>query len=125
VPELSRHICKVAESQGVTVRFRLKDEQAQPVPKADLTSATLSLYLADGTILNTRDAQDILNGSGFDVDINATTGRVTWTVQDEDVEIQNDALDVEVHYALFTFVFRGLTFRHIVELRVRNTPNLP
>lgn len=64
--------------------FTLEDaaNPAVPIPAADLVTLTLTLYdTATNGIINSRDAQNILNANNVTVD---SDGLVTFTMQPED-----------------------------------------
>lgn len=81
----------------------LTDETGAVVPAASLTTLTLTLFdLASGTILNSRDAQNVLNTNNVTV---SALGVLVWTIQPADNAIVNDNLARETHRALFQWTW--------------------
>lgn len=77
----------------------LVDENGVAVNSNVLTSFTLTLYdQATNTIINTRNAQNVLNSNQVTVDIN---GKVTWVWLPADMTIVNPNRASEIHVALF------------------------
>jgi hypothetical protein len=93
------------EKTSSEITGQLQDETGAGVPAASLTSFTLTLYdLNTGQILNSRNAQNVLNANGVTVDSN---GNVVWTLSPADNAIVTDALGVETHIALFQWTWAG------------------
>ena len=81
----------------------LKDEDGIIIADTDIVSLTLTLCeIPGGTIINTRNDQDVLNTNNVTVD---SLGVLIWTLQEADNIIVNTALDVEVHNATFKMTF--------------------
>ncbi len=100
----------------------LKDENGATVGSSDLVTLTLTLYnKADGTIINNRNAQNVLNANNVTVDAN---GNLAWTLQPADNIIVSDSSGInETHVALFeaTYGVGGANaIRHQVEIVVNN-----
>ena len=73
----------IDEKEPFTYTTTLKDAAGVVIPSANLATLTLTLYaIADGTILNSRDAQNIkdVNNGTF----HATSGLLTWQAQSAD-----------------------------------------
>lgn len=104
----------VMEDSAFELTAQLKDTDDSDLALVDIETITLTLFLTRdgdtspaGTIINSRDAEDIKNTN--EVTIGAT-GILTWDVQPEDTAIINDEITVcdivqinkrEVHRALF------------------------
>lgn len=98
----------------------LKDENGQVIPAASLGTLTLTLFeAASGTILNTRNAQNVLNQNNVTVDAN---GVLTYVLQPADTAILNPGLHTETHRALFEFTWNSgaRTHRHVVDFEIEN-----
>lgn len=110
----------VQELQSLRVGFTFRDEERLPIPKADVTSLTLTLYDArTGDIVNSRDNQDVLDNHG--VTLGATNGEVRWSVSTADTAIGDDTADTEQHVGLFTVRWgTDKAFSHMVILNVIN-----
>lgn len=109
---------ELMEKASAQYTATLKDQNTTPIPGGNLTSLTLTLYdVTTGTILNSRNAQDVLNKNNVTVDGN---GLLTWLVQPADTAIVDPSRLGETHCALWTFVYNGWTGRHRVEMYVRN-----
>lgn len=88
----------------------IKDEQGVAVPGTALTALTLTYYnLATGTIINSRNDQNVLGTvspvNGVQV---SEAGVLTWDLAELDVAIQSTSVPVggtERHVALFSWTF--------------------
>lgn len=95
-------------NEGVTAiySFQIVDYDNTPIPAASLDTLTLTLYdKSSSTIINSRDAQDVLNANNVTVD---ASGNVTWTMQPEDNIIVSETLLAgrkEAHIALFEWTW--------------------
>lgn len=80
------------------------DDGVTPVPGSTLSTLTLTLYCedADLTIVNARDAQNVLQANGVTVD---EAGLLTWVLSAADLAILHDALPFERHIALFQWTW--------------------
>lgn len=114
----------VLEGTSGTFTATLVDETGATVSSADLTTATLTLFdEATGTIINSRDGQDVLNA--HDVTI-STAGALSWAFTADDTLIINDARAEEVHRALWTFTWpTSKTCRAELLVRVQNLQRVP
>ena len=107
-PINERTICKYTTDP-------LLDEDGAAVAGASLTTATLTLYeLKTGTILNSRNAQNVLNANNVTI---SAAGVVAWTMLPADNAIVNDRLDQELHVAVFDFRWDAGVSRAIHEVR--------
>lgn len=57
-------LTSIPEKSSRTITTTLTDRNGDAIAPAQVSSLTLTLYLANGTIINSRDAQDILNANG-------------------------------------------------------------
>jgi hypothetical protein len=96
-----------------------------PLPLATIQTAVLTLYaiLTNGTvqIINSRNAQNILNANNVVVDAN---GRLTWTIQVADTTLQ-EVLPFERHVALFEWTWPQGAGKHEIVLVVQNLTEVP
>lgn len=97
-------IDQVPEKSTAQITGVLKDEAANVIPAASLTTLTLTLYVLGfpAQIINGRDAQNVLNANGVAVDAN---GNLTWTMTPADNVIIDPTNDVETHIALFQWTW--------------------
>lgn len=95
-------IIPAVERQSGVYTARLVDENLAGVGSTILTSFTLTLYdrsTAQRTIINSRNAQDILNANQVTLD---AAGNLQWTWLPADQAFVNPNRDTEEHVALFT-----------------------
>lgn len=84
----------------------LKDEAGTVIPASAISALTITLSnVADGTIINSRNAQDALNANN--VTIHATSGLLTYTLQPSDTAIQDDEQPYETHRATFQCTYNA------------------
>lgn len=98
----------------------IKDEANDVVPAAQLTTLTLTQYaLQTGTIINSREGQNVLNANNVTV---TSGGVLTWIMQPADNAIVNAALEYEFHIALFewTYASGAKAGKHEVEFKIQN-----
>lgn len=118
----------VNEGSSKTVTFTLNDNAGLAVPLANISTAILTLYDVETYepgvsptvgIINGREEQDVKNANN--VTIHATSGLVTWAMQDEDNPIVTIRRQVERHRALFRFeVSTGARLEYEFEIEVKN-----
>ena len=114
----------IKEKQTVDYTFTIKDSDDVAIPAASLTTAILTLYTPDnGTIINSRNAQNILNANNVTI---SAAGVVVWSLQVADVTIANQQVTEETHRALFVFTWGGGTksFPHEVDFVLENLGKL-
>lgn len=102
------------EEDGVTV-----------IPNGTLTALALTLFVDDGndTIINSRNAQDILNANGGVIEAD---GRIVFTLAPADNPIVDAALPFERHIALFEWTWgSGKAGKFQLILVVRNLQQVP
>ena len=95
-------------NEGSTAKYTttLKDEAGTVIPASAISVLTLTLSnVADGEIINSRNAQDALNANN--VTIHATSGLLTYTLQPEDTAIQDTTQDYETHRATFQCTYNS------------------
>jgi hypothetical protein len=80
------------------------------VPLTDISTATLTLKDESGTIINSRNAQNVLNANN--VTIHATSGLVTWARQVADTTVTGDAAATKLD-AYFKFTLTDGQVRHV------------
>ena len=81
----------------------IEDENGNAIPSSSLTTLLLTLYSQhSGTIINSREGQNVLNANNVTVDAN---GLLTWTMQPDDNQILDNTLTSERHKALFEFTY--------------------
>lgn len=95
------------------------NDGATPIPAASLSTLVLTLYVvkSDGTtgIVNSRDAQNILNANNVTV---SAAGLLTWAIQTADTTLV-EALPFERHIALFEWTASGVAGKHEMVLVVQ------
>ena len=105
---------EVNEDSAFELTAQLKDTDDSDLALTDLDTITLTLFITRagttspaGTIINSRDAQDIKNAANVTI---SALGVLTWAVQSADTAIINDEIEIcdnvmkntrEVHRALF------------------------
>lgn len=101
---------KVREKCTAVYTATIKDENGVALASASLTTLTLTLYdQASGTIINSRDAQDILNTHNVTV---SALGVLVWTMQPADNAIVGTSVAAgyrERHVALFQWTWSAGT----------------
>lgn len=102
----------------------LKDQADAVVPASTLATLTLTLYnVADLSIINSRNAQDVLNTNGVAV---SEEGVLTWTIAPADNAIVNAARASELHKAVFVATWDTTKqMVHEVDIRVKNVGKVP
>jgi hypothetical protein len=94
----------IAEKTTAKITFTLKDEADTVIPLDQIATLTLTLYNEESrTIINTRDAQNVLNLNN--VTVHATSGLVTWLLQSADTSIETATKRYEIRVALFAWTF--------------------
>jgi hypothetical protein len=111
---------EVNEKNSAFVEGDVVDEQGDAVTLASVTAFVVTIYDdASGDIINSRDAQSILNVNGGT--FHATTGHFSFTFADLDNPIVAPTLARgarETHTALLDLRW-GTTGRYVAEVRVR------
>ncbi len=110
----------VNEGETSLYTATIKDENGVVVPGSSLNTLTLTLYtLEAGTIINARNAQNILGVNGGAVD---GSGVLTMELNELDNAIIDNALDIEWREMLleWTYAASTRTGRHPKAYPVRN-----
>src|SRR5687768_4490035 len=117
----------IPERTTQVYKATIKDPDKEPIPLASLSTLTLTLYsVRTKAIINSRDAQDVLND--HNVTVHATSGLLTWTMQPADNAIVTgeEALQFAKHTALFEWTWGGdKEGRHEKEFTIRNLHKVP
>ena len=113
---------KFLEETSATFTATLLSDKTDPlstISAVNLVSLTMTLYdKCSGTIINTRENQDILNTNDVTVDAN---GLLTWNIQPEDTIIVGENVldgEYEEHIALITWVWSDGTGREEISMKV-------
>ena len=94
----------IDESTTAVYTATIKDENGVPIPLAQITALTLTLFNTKSmSIINTRDDQNVLNANG--VVIHPTSGLLTWNISPEDTVIENDVMTLEARVAQFIWTY--------------------
>lgn len=100
----------------------LKDQDGTAIPAAQISTLTLTLYnKEDGSIINSRNAQNVLNANG--VTVHVTSGLLTWVIDGLDSPIVGVVPfgEYEEHIALFEgTTVSGADIVHEISLLVRS-----
>ncbi len=110
---------RVNENSTAVYTGTLTDQFGAVIPASAITTLTLTLCTLNGTIINSRDDQDVLNTNNVVV---LESGVLTFTLQAADTAIiETKALKYETHRATFTMEFGGgSTATHDVDIIIRN-----
>jgi hypothetical protein len=114
--------------EGVSAKYRatLVDDAQVPIPVGQISTITLTLYVADGPdsdpelIINNRNHQDVKNLNGVTID---SLGKLVWKVRPIETKIEISKRDHEIHYALFEVTYGADDdfSRHMVGIWIPNT----
>jgi len=105
---MARTVYTTDEGTTPVYSFQMTDSaDASTIPESSLLTLTLTYYnLVDGTIINSRTAQDIKDANDVVV---STAGLVTWGLVVADTAISDIAItevgEYEVHRALFQWTY--------------------
>jgi len=121
----------INEGNTFTYTATLLDASGAAILLSSISTITLTQFVAGtGTIVNSRDGQNILNANN--VTINATSGLLTWLGQPGDSAIvgTNRAPGIlEQHYAIFKVAYlAGVSTKylnHPVELNILQLQKIP
>lgn len=113
---------KVRERTSAIYQATVASETGAGVPADELTAITLTLYDKEtDAIINSRDAQDVLNENGVTID---EAGLLEWTLTPDDNVILGDG--DEIHVALFEYEYEdGKKGNHEVEFFVQAVERVP
>lgn len=117
----------VLERTTAVYSATIKDEGGVAIPASSLSALTLTLYAQEsGSIINTRDGQDILNANDVTVD---EDGLLTWVMQPADNAMSSTTeAGLERHVALFEWSYGPLgayAGKQEVLIHVRNLQKVP
>jgi len=114
----------VAESSTRLYSAVLTDENGNRLGSSGIDSIKLTLYNRhDRAIVNSRDAQNVLNANGGSLD---SQGNFTFEFTPLDTAILDDTLEYENRIALFEVVFAGTRkSAQEIEFQIRNAINVP
>lgn len=109
-------------NEKVTAKYSaiLQDEDENALSSSDIQTLTLTLYdKSTGTIINSRNAQDVKNTNGVSVD---GSGNVIWVMEPDDNAIVTATSKVEKHIALFQWTWNSgaKAGRHEIVIQVKN-----
>jgi hypothetical protein len=109
-------------NEKVTAKYSaiIQDEDETALSSSDLQTLTLTLYdKSTGTIINSRNDQDVLNTNGVSVDAN---GNVVWLMDPDDNAIVTSTSKVEKHVALFKWTWDSgnKEGKHEIVIQVKN-----
>jgi len=109
-------------NEKVTARYTadVQDHEENAIAGSSLTTLTLTLYdQSTGTIINSRNAQDVLNTNGVTVN---SSGNLVWIIDPDDNAIVTSTSKVEKHIALFAWTWDSgnKAGKHEVMLHVKN-----
>lgn len=109
----------INEKTAARLTGQLVDETGAGVSAGSLSTLTLTLYdKLTGTIINGRNAQNVLNASNVTID---ASGNVVWSMVAADNPILDDTLTLETHVALFQATWgTGKGANIEIEFQVRN-----
>lgn len=94
-----------------------------PLPASQITAFTITLYDSEtGTIINSRDSQNILNANDVTID---EDGHLTWLIQAEDNIIVDDHLETEDHIVDLFWTFDGGSGSASYTLTITNLERIP
>lgn len=116
---MSVYLGSVNEATTGRYAATMYDETGGVIDGTALTTLTLTLYeKRSKTILNSRNAQNVLNANGVAV---TAVGALTWTIAKEDTAMVGTA-QLERHVAVFqgTWNTGAKKFVHVVEFDVIN-----
>ena len=106
---LTRDQRTIKEATTAQYMATLTDEAGVAIPSADLTTLTLTLYNeSTAAIINSRDAQSVLNANGGTM--HATSGLLTMIFAVADNPIVDTSLthgQTETHIAMFKFTWNA------------------
>ena len=120
MPNITIFTDDIMEKTTVKVTATVEDEDGNGLAAGNLDTLTLTLYsLEDETIINSRDAQDVLNANGVTLDVN---GGLIWTITPSDTIIVDTTLSAERHRAVFewTYDIGVKNGKHVIDMRVIN-----
>jgi len=112
----------ILEKTTPTLTANLEDENGAPVEKTALATLTLTLYVkGTNTIINSRNAQDILDRNGVTVTETSTETIIEWEMETADTAVIGTRQSEE-HRAVFEWTYGTpvKTGRHVIDMTVVN-----
>ena len=98
----------VEEGTTPILTMTLQDQASAPIPLVALTTLTLTSYdVRTGTIINSRNAQSVLNANNGTY--HATSGLFTWELQPADTIRVSATAPIEEHAALLQWSWNSGT----------------
>jgi hypothetical protein len=119
-----------ADTTGV-YRFDLVDEADVTVNASQINELTLTYYdWVDGTIINGRENQNVLNANNVELITppgSPIVTTLTWLIQQADTVILHPGQPWEIHVAIFRWSWAGMARRgaHQMAFGVRTLPYTP
>jgi hypothetical protein len=116
----------IAERTTRQYTTTLTNELGVPIPLADITVMTLTLYVLDaaGTIINGRSDTNILNANIGTY--HATSGLLTILFTPADMAIIDTTASAEIHIALIEYTYGGgKEGAHEIQMTVSNLAKRP
>jgi sugar lactone lactonase YvrE len=110
----------VKEKTSALYTADVQDHQENAIGSSDLGTLTLTLYDVDtNTIINSRNAQNVLNANGVALDAN---GNLSWVMSADDNTIVTSTTVQESHIALFQWTWDSgnKAGKHEVQIYVEN-----
>ena len=109
-------------NEKITARYTadVQDHVGNAIAGSSLTTLTLTVYdKSTGDVINSRDAQDVLNTNGVTVD---GSGNLIWVIDPDDNAIVTSTSKVEKHIALFEWTWDSgnKEGKHEVVIQVKN-----
>ena len=127
---MARTVYTTSEQTTPIYSFQMNDSADDTtIPESSLLTLTLTYFnVADGAIINSRDAQDIKDLNDVVV---SSAGLITWGLVTTDTTIQDTTStgpgvnDIELHRALFIWTYTSTdsttkTGNDEIDIRVRN-----
>jgi len=113
---------EILEQTTPVITATVRDEAGVAISGVNLTTLTLTLYSRNDPsypIINTRDAQDVLNVNNVTVDAN---GLLTWALQSGDTTMYDESLDIETHRAVFEWTYNAgaRNGKYMIDMPIRN-----
>ena len=119
---------RINQNTAAVYSATLEDDDGTPISYTLINTITLLYYdLASGTIINSRNVQDVLNTNNVTIN---TLGVLEWIVQPADATILDTTLlrgQYETHIAVFDFFWSAGTLRgrHEVQLDILALTDVP
>lgn len=124
---MAKKLGTVHENSTVKIAATICDENGAAIAASSLTTLTLTLYdKTSGTVINSRDGQNVLNTNNVTV---SSAGTLVWTMQPADNVIIGTVADgqTETHVALWewTWASGAKGSNHEQEIKVEQIDKVP